>query len=73
MNNTTEFSAKSQMTGKYSVRELACTEDEFIQGFADWQNGMYIQDAFPMLDADDREFLMTGVTPEEWLAAFGRN
>jgi hypothetical protein len=25
-----------------------------------------IQDAFPDLSPDDREFLMTGITPEEW-------
>lgn len=33
--------------------------------------GMNIQDAFPMLNADQREFLMTGLTPEEWDAIFG--
>lgn len=25
-----------------------------------------IQDAFPYLSADDREFIMTGITSEEW-------
>jgi hypothetical protein len=25
-----------------------------------------IQDAFPDLTADQREFIMTGITPEEW-------
>jgi hypothetical protein len=27
---------------------------------------MFIQNAMPNLSTDDREFLMTGVTPEEW-------
>ncbi len=31
----------------------------------------FIQDAFPELSADDREFLLTGITPEEWDRAFG--
>ena len=36
-----------------------------------WAHGMLIQNAMPQLNADQREFLMTGVTKEEWDAAFG--
>jgi hypothetical protein len=32
----------------------------------DWQNGTCIQDAMPELDADQREFILTGVVDEEW-------
>ena len=35
------------------------------------EKGMNIQDAFPMLSDDQREFLMTGLTPEEWDDLFG--
>jgi hypothetical protein len=31
---------------------------------------MLIQEAMPNLSADDREFIMTGITPEEWNSAF---
>lgn len=31
-----------------------------------WQRGMFIQDAFPELSADERELLMTGYHPECW-------
>lgn len=31
-----------------------------------WINGKTIQDALPYLTADEREFLMTGITAEEW-------
>lgn len=31
---------------------------------------MLIQDAFPQLSDDAREFLMSGITREEWEAAF---
>ena len=31
-----------------------------------WKSGVLIQNAMPNLSADDREFLMTGITPEEW-------
>ena len=30
-----------------------------------------IQDAFPQLKDAEREFLMTGITAEQWLTAFG--
>ena len=29
-----------------------------------------IQDAFPNLSADEREFIMTGITPEQWAETF---
>jgi hypothetical protein len=35
-----------------------------------WKGGALAQDAFPQLDADGREFLMTGITPAEWNEAF---
>ncbi len=31
-----------------------------------WETGTHIQVAAPHLNPDDREFVMTGVTPEEW-------
>jgi hypothetical protein len=32
--------------------------------------GALIQDAFPNLSADDREFIKTGITAESWDAMF---
>lgn len=29
-------------------------------------HGVLIQEAFPELSPDEREFIMTGITPEEW-------
>ena len=37
--------------------------DEQIQAYMD---GALIQNAFPNLSADDREFIMTGITAESW-------
>jgi len=31
-----------------------------------WQAGTLIQDAMPNLSADEREFIKTGITAEEW-------
>lgn len=39
-----------------------------------WQlQGKFIQDAFDNLSSDEREFLITGITPEEWKALFGED
>ena len=32
-----------------------------------------VQNAFPDLSADDREFILTGITPEEWDQIFGKD
>ena len=58
---------QSGFTGKINTREIDVTE----QQLANWRAGTLIQVAMPYLSTDDREFLMTGVTPEEWEATFG--
>lgn len=35
-----------------------------------WRNGEFIQDVFPELTAGEREFIKTGITPEEFEAMF---
>ena len=37
-----------------------------LDAFERWKDGACIQDVFPELSADDREFLLTGLTPEDW-------
>jgi len=53
---------KSQVTGVTHTIEMDVTEEQ-IQA---WQTGTLIQNAMPNLTADEREFLMTGITSEEW-------
>jgi len=36
------------------------------EGFTRWQSGTLIQVALPDLSLDDREFLMSGITPDGW-------
>ena len=52
------------------VRVLDITPKEFIDGMRLWRAGVVIQNAFPNASADDREFLITGITPEEWKEMF---
>lgn len=61
----------SAFTGKTHTMELPLTEDEFKWCATMWKTNTPIQDAFPMLNADQREFIKTGVTPEEWKETFG--
>jgi hypothetical protein len=35
-----------------------------------WVAGLFVQDAFPYLNADSRELLMTGTHPECWESIF---
>ena len=35
-----------------------------------WMEGGLIQDVMPNLSPDEREFIMTGITPAEWDEAF---
>lgn len=49
-------------TGKINTLDLPITDEQLVS----WQNGTLIQFAFPDLSADEREFLMTGITPESW-------
>lgn len=58
---------KSQFSGNINSREINVTDEQI----EDWKNGTLIQNAMPNLSADDREFLLTGTTPEEWKSIFG--
>lgn len=34
--------------------------------YRQWQDGALIQNALPTLNDEQREFIMNGITPEEW-------
>ncbi len=61
------ISRRSPFSGKINDREIPVTEAQL----AEWHSGKLIQEAMPNLSADDREFIMTGITPEEWEETFG--
>jgi len=53
---------------KYSTTEFN------LMGYMSWiLKEDTIQNCLPDLDADDREFLMTGFSPEGWSITFGDN
>ena len=60
----------SPFTGITRTKDIPVTEEQFAR----WQAGFErIQDAMPYLSASDREFIMTGITDEEWDQEFGED
>lgn len=61
----------SSLSGKQHRRDIPISVEAYALGMQARRKGALIQDAFPMLSADDREFLLSGITPEEWNETFG--
>jgi len=61
-----DITRKSLTSGIIRTRDLNITPQQIDA----YLNGALIQEAFPQLDADDREFFKTGITSEEWDAMF---
>ena len=53
---------RSPLTGETNTMRLDLSEGALHA----WKGGMLAQDAMPNLSADEREFVMTGITPYEW-------
>ena len=62
-----QITRKSTLTGLTHEMNLPITQQELDR----WQGGELIQDVFRHLSDDQREFLKTGITAEEWEEAFG--
>jgi hypothetical protein len=59
-----QFIRKSMLSGVTRSRDIDVTEEEYNR----WRSGVLIQRAMPHLSDVDREFIMTGITEEEWNA-----
>ena len=46
------------------------TLEQVNQAWYNWMNGKFVQDAFPFMNVDQREFIMTGITSSEWEEIF---
>jgi len=53
---------KNIFTGQERSLNLDVTQEQLNR----WKNGELIQNVFPHLSVDEREFLMTGIVGEEW-------
>ena len=57
-----QITRTSPVSGITRSLEIPCTEEQM----AAYKDGALIQIAFPDLTADQREFILTGITKEEW-------
>lgn len=59
-----EITRRSMLTGTERTIDIPVTHTQLAR----WQAGELIQHVMPELSSEEREFLVTGVTPEEWLS-----
>ena len=58
----------SRISAETNVMDIDITQEQL----ALWESGrVLIQDAMPNIGSDEREFIMTGITPQEWDNAMG--
>jgi hypothetical protein len=56
----------SMLSGIERTRDIPCTEDQYSL----YEKGAHIQTAMPNISAGDREFIISGITDEEWDEVF---
>ena len=61
---------KIQRTSAHSGISRTLDLDVTLEEYAAWRGGELIQNAMPRLNADEREFIKTGITAEEWEQIF---
>ena len=61
----------SSLTGIEHTLDINVTEDELLRVENRYNSKELIQNIVPNLTMDEREFLMTGITNEEWVKVFG--
>jgi hypothetical protein len=60
---------KSKVSGKVRSMELDVTSDQLTR----YNSGHFtLQDCFPNLTPDEREFIKSGITADEWEETFGQ-
>ena len=57
-----QITRMSLLTRKKVTMNLPITKSQY----AAWDAGAPAQNAFPNLDANQRELIMTGILPDEW-------
>jgi hypothetical protein len=64
---------KSRVSGLVHALDLNITPEQLARVDSRFESGELIQNIVPHLSVDEREFLMTGITGEEWTATFGED
>ena len=59
---------KSNLSGAIGTMELDVTEEQMVRFYS---GNELVQNIFPNLSGEEREFLISGILPTEWAATFG--
>ena len=62
---------RSSLTGKENTLNIDVTSEQLARIENRMNTTELIQNIVPNLSMSDREFLMTGITNEEWIRMFG--
>jgi hypothetical protein len=62
----------SSLSGKVFTMELDVTQEQLDRFEKRRENGEYVQTIFPHLTSEEREFIMTGISPTEWDEIFNQ-
>jgi hypothetical protein len=60
---------RSQLTGKTSTMDINVDRSRLLKYMME---GGHIQNHFPDLKPEEREFIRTGITPQEWEEYIGK-
>jgi len=61
----------SILSGKSRTYDLPVVEEQLAEMELPSQMRRNVQEIFPQLSPDEREFIKTGITPDEWHDALG--
>lgn len=61
----------SPVSLRMNVLEIDVTQEELDRVANRFNTGELVQDIIPHISAPEREFIMSGITPEEWIMVFG--
>ena len=64
-----QVTRQSIITRKINTMELPITQEHL--DIYETVGDILIQDAFPNLNEEQREFILSGITPQEWNDTFG--
>ena len=64
-----QVTRQSVLTRQINTMELPILQEHLE--IYDTVGDILVQDAFPNLDKEQREFLISGITPDEWNETFG--
>jgi len=60
-----KFSKRCEVSGEF----FCITVD--AKDYSKWQSGIHVQDVWPDMSKENREFIINGTTPAEWNEMFG--